>query len=241
MTLKPLILTSLITVLSAAIGSLPAAAQSNGSHIGHKHAQNTHASGSAYSPAATPKSIPAHVFSEAPEDHSIGDALAPHTLIVYASVVCGHCGSWFSNDYPILKERLIDTGKLRLVFREFPTQPSEVAVFGFQIANCAPEESYFDALIYQFENQDETFAKVKEGEGRARFMELAQRSGLTTETEMLSCLQNPAGLKRIENSMERALAGNIDAVPALILDGVFMPGLNGAKEVLDALGENSSR
>lgn len=184
---------------------------------------------------------PTHVYTQAPEDHVIGDALAPHTLIVYASVVCGHCGRWFSNDYPIIKERLIDTGKLRLVFREFPTQPSEVAVYGFQIANCAPEERYFDALVHQFQTQDQTFTMLKAGEGRARFTELGKLSGLETEDEVLSCIKDPSGLKRIETSMQRAQAGKVDAVPALILDGALMPGLNGAKEVLDALGENTAQ
>lgn len=178
-----------------------------------------------------------YIFTEAPDEHTIGDALAPHTLIVYASVVCGHCGRWFEEDYPILKERLIDTGKLRLVFREFPTQPADVAVAGFQIANCAAPEKYFEGIVYQFQNQKETFDRLRKGEGRARFLELAKKAGVETEDEMIACFESDKGKARMELAMKRATAGKIDAVPALILNGSLMPGLNGAREVLEAIGE----
>ncbi len=193
------------------------------------------------SPIPSTSASVGHVFTEAKDEHTVGDALAPHTLIVYASVVCGHCGTWFSQDYPVLKKRLIDTGKLRLVFREFPTQPADVALAGFQIANCAADEDYFDALLYQFQNQTETFNRLRIGEGRARFLELAKVAGLENEDEMLSCLEKAEGKKRIETAMARAKAGGVDAVPSLILDGALMPGLNGAKEVLEALGEPTNK
>ena len=178
-----------------------------------------------------------NVFTEAEGDHVIGDANAGHTLIVYASVVCGHCGRWFEEDYPIIKERLIDTGQLRLVFREFPTQPADIAFMGFQIANCAAPEDYFDAIVYQFQTQKETFEKLRTGEGRTRFLEIADKAGVETEDDMLACFESDEGKARIETSMKRAQAGKIDAVPALILDGALMPGINGAREVLMALGE----
>ena len=38
-----------------------------------------------------------YVFTEAPEDHVLGDEQAPITMIVYASVTCSHCSDWFTN------------------------------------------------------------------------------------------------------------------------------------------------
>lgn len=231
---------AIIMAAAAALMAVPAFAQDanaqssfdwnakTGAHAGHNHGPN----------AADHSAVDVdHVFTEAKGEHSIGDALAPHTLIVYASVVCGHCGRWFSEDYPIIQERLIDTGKLRLVFREFPTQPADVAVAGFQIANCAAPENYFDAIVYQFQNQDETFDRLRMGEGRERFLELSKKAGIDTEDQMIGCFESEDGKARIELAMKRATAGKIDAVPALILDGALMPGLNGAREVLEALGE----
>ena len=230
---------SALSFAALSLFTMPAAAQDaqssfNWSAKPDAHAGHNHAAGAADINVD-------NVFTEAKDEHAIGDALAPNTLIVYASVVCGHCGSWFEDDYPIIKERLIDTGKLRLVFREFPTQPADVAVAGFQIANCAAPESYFDAIVYQFQNQDETFDRLRKGEGRARFLELSKKAGIETEDEMISCFESDEGKARIELAMKRAKAGNVDAVPALILNGALMPGLNGAKEVLQALAEPINR
>lgn len=234
---------ALMPLAATALLALPANAQESNAqntfdwtakadpHAGHNHGPN----------AADHSAINVdNVFTEAKGEHAIGDALAPHSLIVYASVVCGHCGRWFAEDYPIIKERLIDTGKLRLVFREFPTQPADVAVAGFQIANCAAPENYFDAIVYQFQNQEETFDRLRMGEGRARFLELSKKAGIETEDEMIGCFESEDGKAKIELAMKRAAAGKIDAVPALILDGALMPGLNGAREVLEALGEPTS-
>lgn len=212
---------------------------------GVANAQTSHDHSAHEAPHSSPliSPIPASddvnfVFSAAPEDHAIGDIFAPHTLIVYASVVCGHCGKWFTDDYPVIKKELVDTGKLRLIFREFPTQPADVAFAGFQLANCAAPDDYFDAIVYQFQNQEETFDRLRIGEGRARFLELAKKAGIQTEDEMLACFENEAGKARVETAMSRAEAGGVNAVPALILDGKLMPGLNGASHVLAALGES---
>ena len=233
--IKKLFASTALIIIAASFNVVPAAAQQTpkpGAHAGHNHgAGNTDEN---LSPID-------YVFSEAPDDHAIGDAKADHTLIVYASVVCGHCGRWFEDDYPIIKQRLIDTGQLRLVFREFPTQPADIAFMGFQVANCAAPEDYFDAIVYQFQTQKETFEKLRSGEGRARFLEISNKAGLETEDDMLACFESEEGKARIETSMKRAQSGKIDAVPALILDGTLMPGLNGAKEVLAALGESTDK
>lgn len=234
-TLRKCLTTSALTLAAFSLGALPASAQEAPSSFDWTAKTDAHAG--PHNKTANVDLDLEHVFTEAAGDHAIGDANADHTLIVYASVVCGHCGRWFQDDYPVIKERLIDTGKLRLVFREFPTQPADVAFMGFQLANCAAPENYFDALVYQFQTQKETFDRLGKGEGRARFLEIADKAGVKTEDEMLACFQDEAGKARIETSMKRAQAGKIDAVPALILDGSLMPGLNGAHEVLKALGE----
>lgn len=181
-----------------------------------------------------------HVFTIAPNDHVIGDEAAPNVLIVYASVVCGHCGQWFSHEYSIIKEELIDTGELKLIFREFPTAPGNIAVIGFQLANCAPEEDFFDLILHQMKNQEKTFAALKDGTAKEYFIDMAKLSGLDGEEEMSVCFDNKEGMARIENSMKRAQAAEVNAVPALIFNEELMKGGTQAKHILAALGKDTS-
>ena len=53
-------------------------------------------------------------------DRSIGRADAPVTVIEYASFSCHHCADWHRYVYPTFKTRFIDTGQVRLVFRNLP-------------------------------------------------------------------------------------------------------------------------
>ena len=53
-------------------------------------------------------------------DLVMGKAEAPITIVEYASQTCGHCGNFHTKVLPELKTKYIDTGKVRLVYREFP-------------------------------------------------------------------------------------------------------------------------
>jgi protein-disulfide isomerase len=53
-------------------------------------------------------------------DRVVGRADAPVTLIKYASLTCPHCRRFQLDVFPQLKREYIDTGKVRLIIREFP-------------------------------------------------------------------------------------------------------------------------
>ena len=49
---------------------------------------------------------------------SMGDPNAPVTLVEYAMFTCPHCAAFAKEVLPKIKANYIDTGKVRLVFRE---------------------------------------------------------------------------------------------------------------------------
>ena len=57
------------------------------------------------------------------QDHVLGRADAPVTVIEYASFTCSHCADFHNTVLPAFKAKYIDTGKVRLVHRNLPTQP----------------------------------------------------------------------------------------------------------------------
>ena len=79
------------------------------------------------------------------QDVIFGDPEAPVTLIEYASWTCPACLDFHSRIMPAIKADYIDTGKVRLVFREFPTAPANITVAGFALARCT-DENYYDML-----------------------------------------------------------------------------------------------
>ena len=63
---------------------------------------------------------------------SLGDRNAPFTLIEFASMSCPHCAEFHATTLPLIKAEYIDTGKVRLVFREYPLDQN--AIYGAMLA-----------------------------------------------------------------------------------------------------------
>jgi protein-disulfide isomerase len=80
-----------------------------------------------------------------------GPADAKVTIIEYASLTCSHCAAFHQQTYPALKQRYIDTGKVRYILREFPLDP--LATAGFMLARCDGEQKYFPIVDMLFHQQ----------------------------------------------------------------------------------------
>lgn len=155
------------------------------------------------------------------DDVVLGQPNAPVTLIEYASSTCPHCAEFHEAVFDQLKENYIDTGKLRYVFREFPTAPAPVAVAGFQLARCggATPEQYFTRLGEIFRQQQAMFATGTMEGVRQKLIEIGGAAGLSQE-QVVQCISDEAGAERVRRIVE---AGDRDfqvsATPTFILNG----------------------
>jgi len=75
-------------------------------------------------------------------DFTIGDENAPITIIEYASMSCSHCADFHTNTLPELKTEFIDTGKVRMVFRDYPF--NYPALLGSMMMRCIPGDVRYD-------------------------------------------------------------------------------------------------
>lgn len=82
----------------------------------------------------------------------LGNADAPHEIIEYASLSCPHCAAFHNDVLPDIKARFIDTGQVRLVFRDFPLD--RPALTGSMLAHCQPDEHFFPVLEQLFAHQN---------------------------------------------------------------------------------------
>jgi len=86
-------------------------------------------------------------------DMALGAENAPVTIIEYASMTCPHCAHFTIETFPKLKERYIDTGKVRYIFREFPLDA--LAAGASLLARCADKDKYFSLIDLLFQKQNE--------------------------------------------------------------------------------------
>ncbi|HYP38382.1 MAG TPA: thioredoxin domain-containing protein, partial [Stellaceae bacterium] len=75
------------------------------------------------------------------DDRILGNPEAPITIVEYASLTCPHCAHFANDVLPEIKKDWIDTGKAKLVLRDFPLD--EPALRAAMIARCAPPDRYY--------------------------------------------------------------------------------------------------
>ena len=148
------------------------------------------------------------------EDKVLGSADAPVTIIEYASLTCPHCASFHTQTLPQLKADWIDTGKAKLVYRDFPLDGA--ALNAAAIAHCAPADRYFPIVNLFFERQSEW---AVEGEWRERLTQLAGIAGVD-KASVDACLADEARKNEIVSRAEQAQAKYaIDSTPTFVING----------------------
>ncbi len=76
------------------------------------------------------------------DDAVLGDKDAPVTIVEFSDYECPFCKRHFTDTYPQLKEEYIDTGKVRMVFRDLPLSFHDpMATKEAMAAECVREQS----------------------------------------------------------------------------------------------------
>lgn len=158
---------------------------------------------------------------EVATDHAIGSINAPVTIVEYASVTCPHCANWSTGVYPELKKQYIDKGKVRYVFRPFPTAPQELADAGHMIALCAGDEQFLTNIKYQFDRQQQILGMAQQGKAREAYIGIAKNSGLS-EDEFEACLINQEIQDEYQAVVQSGIDMGITGTPAFIVNGEYI-------------------
>jgi protein-disulfide isomerase len=180
---------------------------------------------SADAKASAPAIDPNPPMWEGPE-YVMGNPKAKVTLVEYASASCPHCARFDVVEFPGLKAKYIDTGKVRYVFREFLTPPEQLAAIGFLLARCGGEAKYWTALDQFFHDQTEIYT-TREVQGVV--LRIAKSVGLS-ESQIEACVDSKPALDALNARMQTALNAKINSTPTFLINGVEFHGPPG-KEV----------
>lgn len=96
--------------------------------------------------APSAPSAPTRVSVSADDDPVIGNPNAPVTIIEFSDFECPFCGRFFEQTLPTLKQKYIDTGKVKIVYRDFPLSFHSNAQKAAEAGECAKEQGKFVEL-----------------------------------------------------------------------------------------------
>lgn len=157
------------------------------------------------------------------QDIIFGDPNAPVTLVEYASWTCPACLDFQARILPTVKTDYIDTGKVRLVFREFPTPPANVAVAGFALARCTSDEAYYDMLEELFVRQNAILTLARQGGPVVEALkQVGANHGIVGDEAFEACLDSEDNRNAIRASIAAARGRDVTQTPTFFLNGELM-------------------
>ena len=161
------------------------------------------------------------------KDFVIGNEEAKITIIEYASLSCSHCADFHVNTLETLKKEYIDTGKVRMVFRDYPF--NYPALLGSMVLRCIPENYRYDYMNALFKLQPDWVNK-KNKKTIQELYKIMQSGGMTKE-EYDACIYNTELENEIlEGVMEAQNQFNIKSTPSFIINGKLIEGNKSIKE-----------
>jgi protein-disulfide isomerase len=158
-------------------------------------------------------------------DMQLGKDDAPVTIVEYASMTCPHCAHFDITTLPELKKKYIDTGKARLILREFPFDPRAEA--GFMLARCS-KDKYF-AMVDVLFHQQENWARANDA--KTALLQISKLAGFTQES-FEACLTDQKLLDQIRAVKNRGEKDfGVDATPTFFINGKKYPGALSIEEM----------
>jgi len=167
-----------------------------------------------------------------PIDQVLGRPDAPVTILDYSSTTCGHCAAFHATTFPKIKAEWIDTGKAKLVFRDFPTAPADLSLGASMIVHCAGPDLYFRLLGLLFEQQDRWMGAANPLDAIKKLTKLAGMG----ETKVDACLTREDLAQAIEARAKDAHDRfGIDGTPSFVINGKVLSGARPYEEFDKAL------
>ena len=147
----------------------------------------------------------------------LGPKDAKVTIIEYASLTCSHCAHFHATTWPVLKERYIDTGKVRFTLREFPLDP--LATAAFMLARCDGEAKYFPITDLLFDQQ-QNWAFVRKPQSPVDALEQMLRQAGFNKEKFEACLKDQKTYAGINAVKTRGLETfKVESTPTFFING----------------------
>lgn len=168
------------------------------------------------------RTLSADQISRLPDDDAvIGENSAPITMVEFSDFQCPFCARFFTTTFPSLHENYIKTGKVKLVYRDFPLDFHPQAMPAAMASECAHEQGRFREMHdLLFNNQAEWVGNEKAVETMQGY---AKKLGLSS-AQFNSCMKDNKYASEIRKDIIDGSAVGVSGTPSFFINGKYLSG-----------------
>ena len=160
------------------------------------------------------------------DDPVLGSPDAPVTVIEFSDYQCPYCRAFWTDWLPQLKEKYIDEGLVKLVFKDFPLDSIHPFAYEYALAaNCANDQSkYWEMHDRIFEEQSKfgtgTVSHITIDDLKQWAIDLGLNPGQFNE-----CLDKEEYNNEIYEDLSYGSQLGARGTPTFFVNGTIVPGL----------------
>jgi protein-disulfide isomerase len=168
-------------------------------------------------PALADESDPNSPFAP----RSLGSPDAKVKAIEYFSLTCTHCAHFANVTMPLVKPNLIDTGKLQIIYKDYPLD--QVALMAAQVARSLPASQYYPFIEALFASQDD-WAFTPGVNYTESIYKYAALAGMPRADYNAALANTKLQQFILDGQQEAQKMYNVDSTPSFIINGTLYPG-----------------
>lgn len=162
-------------------------------------------------------------------DPSLGNKDAPVTIIAFEDFECPFCERFSQQTLPLIIDKFVKTGRVRLVWKDFPLSIHSRAQEAHEAARCAWEQDkfweYHDAI---YSNQNNL--------GINDLKSYAKNLGLN-ESQFFSCLDSGKYAALIREKVSEGNAVGVSGTPSFLINGRLVVGAQPYQTFVDVINQ----
>ncbi|MFH1587183.1 MAG: DsbA family protein [Candidatus Diapherotrites archaeon] len=168
-------------------------------------------------PRPAPAAAPAQKIEVSVDDDPVkGSEDAPVTIIEFSDFECPFCARFYSQTLSQIEKNYIDTGKVKLVYRDFPLSFHQEAQPAAEAAECADEQGKF------WEMHDKIFEN-QQAISDSSYKQWAAELGLDTG-QFNECLDSGKYASEVQKDVADGQAYGVSGTPAFFINGTKLIG-----------------
>jgi len=151
----------------------------------------------------------------------IGKPDAKTTVIECFSLTCSHCAAFAAETMPKVKAELVDTGKVRWVFHDYPLD--QIALLAAQIARYLPVDRYEPFINALLATQDR-WAFTRDANHTEELWKTAGLAGMSRATFDKAVTDDDLKKWILQQQQADQDKWKIDSTPSFVIDGTKYAG-----------------
>ncbi len=149
-------------------------------------------------------------------ERTIGSPDAPSTAVEFFSLTCTHCAAFGREVFPQVKAELIDTGKLRYTFKDYPLD--QLALTAAMVARALPPERY-EPFVQALLASQNRWAFTRGANSTEEIWKTAALAGMSRATFDATVADQALKSAILAGQSEAEKNFQIDSTPTFIIQG----------------------